>query len=75
MTIFDTLALRTEYESIVYPFELNSHQGDINSLKAFIQEGHKKNRFRVGYDRAFEIAELIIREATNGKNTRSRVNI
>lgn len=79
MNLFEALSLRNEYEAIIYPgrkyFELDSYQGDINSLEAFVKEGHKNNRFRIGYDRALEIAETLIQVATNGKNFRARINI
>ena len=76
MNLFDILSLRTEYESIVgNSFELKSKESDINSLQAFIQEGHKTNSFRSGYDRAMNIAETLLREETNVKDARKGINI
>ena len=77
MNIFTTLNLRTEFESIVAfgkKYDLPNHNSDINSLVFFIDEGYKKNRFRKNYDRALEIAEIILKEH-DGQDTRKRLDI
>jgi len=66
MNIFSVLNLRTEFESISYNFN-PSFTSDIDSLRAFKNEGYKKNRFRKDYDRAVEIAEAILGEASEAK--------
>lgn len=59
MNIFEMLNLRYEYEEIIrqYPTDLDS---SISGMKAFIQHGAKRNRFRPGFDRAIEIANTIV---------------
>lgn len=76
ITVFHLLNMRTEYETIVSSrgYDMVSTHSDINSLRSFTQEGHKKNRFRPNYDKAFELAETIMREFDGWKNVRSRVN-
>lgn len=76
MNLFNMLSLRTEYELIVEnSFELKSKQSDINSLYTFVNEGYKTNSFRSGCDRALDIAETLIREAVDVKDTRKGINI
>jgi hypothetical protein len=76
ITVFHLLNMRTEYEAIVYNrgYDVVTTNSDINSLRSFIKEGHKKNRFRPNYDKAFELAETIMREFDGWKNVRSGVN-
>lgn len=65
MNLFRMLQMRTEFESLVSGrsrFDLPSREGDINSLRYFVSEGHKKNRFRKHYARALELAETILGE-------------
>lgn len=62
MNIFEMLNLRYEYEEIIrqYPTDQDS---TISGMKAFIQTGAKRNRFRPGFDRAIEIANTIVNES------------
>ena len=63
--LFELLQLRYEWEEIVRPFKLGNKSGHLDNLKRFVQAGHKANRFRDGYARAVEIANLIIAECPN----------
>ena len=62
-SLADILNLRFQYESLVTaqrPFNLKSHNSDIDSLIYFINTGHKSNRFRKNYKQAFDIAKEIV---------------
>ena len=60
--MFELLQLRFEWEELARGFKLNDRSGHLDNLKRFVQTGHKANRFRDGYARAVEIANLIIAE-------------
>ena len=57
------LNLRYGYESIVSfrsSFNLPTYESDLNSLKYFIQDGYKSNRFKKRYDDALGLAQTIV---------------
>ena len=60
--LFELLQLRYEWEELARSFKLGDKSGHLDNLKRFVQAGHKANRFREGYARAVEIANLIIAE-------------
>ena len=62
---FELLQLRFEWEELARGFKLSDRSGHLDNLKRFVQVGHKANRFRDGYDRAVEIANLIIARCPN----------
>ena len=62
---FELLQLRFEWEELARNFKLSDRSGHLDNLKRFLQAGHKANRFRDGYDRAVEIANLIIARCPN----------
>ena len=62
---FELLQLRFEWEELARGFKLSDKSGHLDNLKRFVQAGHKANRFRDGYDRAVEIANLIIARCPN----------
>lgn len=65
MEISILLNLRYQFEAIVSfrkSFDLPSYNSDINSLRWFINNGHKSNRFRKRYGEAKQIAETIVNE-------------
>ena len=64
-TVFELLELRFEWEELVRTLKWGDKDGRIDNLVKFLQTGHKANRFRPGYDRAVEIANLIIAERRN----------
>lgn len=66
MSIGEILKLRTEFEETTEDFKLDQVGSDINSLKWFVENGHKSNSLRNGYQTALEIAEAIITEYENG---------
>ena len=66
MTIFQILCLRTEFEELTSDYALPQRASDIDTIEWFIDNGHRSNRLRNGYERAKEIA-LIIKEYYYGR--------
>lgn len=63
MTIEQLLSKRYRFEHIVSfrkSYDLPNYNGDIDSLREFINNGHKNNRFRKNFKEAMNIAEEII---------------
>jgi hypothetical protein len=58
-SVFELLNLRYEWEEIVRDYKFVGKQGTLDNLELFVQNGHKGNRFRGGFDRAVEIAKII----------------
>lgn len=63
MTVFELLELRSEWEELARHFRNMPQQGTLDNLQRFVDTGHKANRFRDGYARAVEIANIIIEQA------------
>lgn len=64
----DICNLRTEFEDISSDFSTSVGSGSsINTLKWFAEHGFRSNRLRNGYDRAMEIANIILAEYENGR--------
>jgi len=62
------LNLRTEFEEIATDFSKSVGGGSsINTLEWFAEHGFRSNRLRNGYDRAMEIANIILAEYENGR--------
>jgi hypothetical protein len=68
----ELLNLRTRFEETTEDFKLEHYGSDINTLKWFIENGHKSNSLRDGYQTAFQIAETIITEYENDRQKNSR---
>ena len=66
MTIFQILCLRTEFEELTSDYAMPQSASDIDTIEWFIDNGHRSNRLRNGYERAKEIA-LIIKEYYYGR--------
>lgn len=60
LSVFEMLNLRYEFEELVRGFKFVPKDGTIDNIKLFIESGHRGNRFRDGYDRALEIANVIV---------------
>lgn len=60
LSVFEMLNLRYEFEELIRGFKFVPKDGRIDNIKLFIENGHKGNRFRDGYDRALEIANIIV---------------
>ena len=65
MSIVEVLNLRTRFEEVTDDFKLEKTGSDINTLKWFIEHGHKSNSLRNGYQEAYQIAEAIVTEYEN----------
>lgn len=72
MNVQELLNLRTRFEEATSEFKLDRQGSDINTLKWFIENGHKSNSLRNGYQEAYEIAEAIITEYENGRTEEVR---
>jgi len=60
--------LRTEFEELSSDFSTSVGSGSsINTLKWFAEHGFRSNRLRNGYDRAIEIASIILKEYEDGR--------
>ena len=73
MNVQELLNLRTRFEDLTSDFKLEYPGSDINTLKWFVENGHKSNSLRDGYQTAYEIAEAIITEYENGRTKEVRV--
>lgn len=62
MTIWQILMLRSEWELIVTTnrYDLPDYNGTLDTLKWFVANGYKKNRFRNQYNDAMSIAEQLL---------------
>ena len=68
MNHMQLLNLRTEFEELASDFSTSVGSGSsINTLKWFAEHGFRSNRLRNGYDRAMEIANIILAEYENGR--------
>ena len=66
MSIVELMNLRTEFEELIESFSKSCGNGSsINTLEWFVNNGFKSNRLRNGYERAMEIAKIIIAENEN----------
>ena len=62
------LNLRTEFEELASEFSNSVGSGSsINTLEWFAEHGFRSNRLRNGYDRAMEIASIILKEYEDGR--------
>jgi len=67
MTHMQLLNLRTEFEELATEFSNSVGSGSsINTLEWFAEHGFRSNRLRSGYERAIEIANIILAEYENG---------
>ena len=72
MNVQELLNYRTQIEEIASDFKLDYTGSSINTLKWFVENGHKSNSLRNGYQKAYEIAEAIITEYENGRTEETR---
>ena len=67
LNFMDICNLRTEFEEISSDFNMSVSGSCINTLEWFAENGFRSNRLRNGYDRAIEIANIILAEYENGR--------
>lgn len=61
MQIGELLRLRTDFEELAHGFSM-PEGSDINTLNWFVENGHRSNSLRNGFDDAKQIAITIITE-------------
>jgi len=59
MTFMEILNLRTEFEEIVKDFNMNTFNSGIDTIGWFIENGHRSNSLRNGFNEAMNIAKTI----------------
>ena len=67
MSLMQLLNLRSEFEGLTQNFFLSVDPWPgscINTLKWFVEHGHRSNSLRNGFDDAKQLAEKIIAEET-----------
>jgi len=73
LSFIQLLNLRTEFEELSSNFSTSVGSGSsINTLRWFAEHGFRSNRLRNGYDRAMEIANIILAEYENGRREQDR---
>ena len=65
------LMLRTEFEEITHGYNVTMPGSDINSLEWFVENGHRSNSLRNGFDNAKQIAETILSEYNEWQKKRN----
>ena len=65
------LMLRTEFEEITHGYNVTMPGSDINSLEWFVENGHRSNSLRNGFDHAKQIAETILSEYNEWQKKRN----
>lgn len=60
MNVFEYMELRYQWEELVRGYKLPNHNGTIDNLSWFIQNGAKSNRFRDNFTQAMDKAKYIL---------------
>jgi hypothetical protein len=68
MRIGEILKLRFDFEELTDGFQMpeGTEGSDINTLEWFVENGHRSNSLRNGFNDAYVIAQTIITEYHNG---------
>ena len=61
-TCWDILNLRFEFEELTNGYQM-PEGSDINAIEWFVENGHRSNSLRNGFDNALEIAKTILTES------------
>ena len=74
--LIELLMLRTEFEELTgeYKFPENVNGSCINTLNWFVQDGHRSNSLRNGFNDAYVIAQIILTEHYDGRSTNERTD-
>lgn len=67
ISFIEVCNLRSEFEEISSDFNMSVTGSSINTLEWFAENGFRSNRLRNGYDRAIEIANIILAEYEDGR--------
>ena len=73
MQIGEILRLRSDFEDITRGYNMpeGSH---INTLEWFVENGHRSNSLRNGFNDAYVIAQIILTEHYDGRSTNERTD-
>ena len=73
---FELFNLRFEFEEITKDYSMSVEGSDIDTIEWFLENGHRSNSLRNGFERAKEIA-LAIKEIADGcaKETRAKLGV
>lgn len=73
MRIGEILRLRSDFENITRGYQMPDGS-DINTLEWFVENGHRSNSLRNGFNDAYVIAQIIIKEHCDGRSTNERTD-
>jgi hypothetical protein len=59
MQLAEILNIRTEFETLTQGYTMPCNESDINTIKWFIENGHRSNSLRDGFDNAMTLAKKI----------------
>ncbi len=59
MQLAEILNIRTDFETLTQGFSMPSNESDINTIEWFIENGHRSNSLRDGFDDAMTLAKKI----------------
>jgi hypothetical protein len=62
MTIFELLNLRFRWEELASNLNVDANSS-IQGLKWFVENSHRNNRFKSGWDEAMTIAQIILKSS------------
>lgn len=75
LSLTEICNLKTEFEELTESYNTGSYRGsDINIFEWFVENGHRSNSLRSGYERAKEIAVIITEEYYESEETGTWVN-
>ena len=70
MNIAEILMMRFEFEELTSGYNLAVDGSSINSLEWFVENGHRSNSLRNGFDDAMKLAKTILAEAKKYGSTK-----
>ena len=73
MRIGEILRLRSDFEDITRGYQMPEGSG-INTLEWFVENGHRSNSLRNGFNDAYVMAQIIIKEYYDGRSTNERTD-
>lgn len=75
MTHMMIMNLRTEFEEITKEFSMTYTGSRIDTIEWFIENGHRSNSLRNGFEKAMEIANTIKEYSHECKEIRTRIEV
>lgn len=64
MNVFEYMELRFHWEELVRGYKLPTHDGTVDNLSWFVENGAKSNRFRENFTEAMDKAKEILSRVT-----------